>query len=142
LRPVIDRDYRTLGDRRHTGIGGSSLGGLVSLYLSLRHPDVFGKAAAMSPSVWWDRRAILRDVRRGASLAERPRLWIDMGTAESRGAGSARRVVEDARLLKAGLLKAGWVENQDLHYEEVEGAAHGEQAWGDRFGRVLEWMFR
>jgi len=142
LKPVIDADYRTIRDRGHTGIGGSSLGGLVSLYLALRHPDIFGKAAAMSPSVWWDRRAILRDVRRGGILAERPRLWIDIGTAESRGAGSARRVVEDARLLKAGLLKAGWVEHQDLHYEEVEGAAHDEQSWGDRFDRVLEWLFR
>jgi predicted alpha/beta superfamily hydrolase len=142
LKPLIDNEYRTNADRAHTSIGGSSLGGLVSLYLALAHPAVFGRAAVMSPSVWWDRRAILRDVRRAAALAERPRLWVDMGTAESRGAGSARRVLEDARLLKAGLLKAGWTENHDLHYEEVADATHSEQAWGDRFGRVLEWLCR
>ena len=142
LKPIIDEGYQTLPDRANTGIGGSSLGGLVSLYLALKHTDVFGKAAVISPSVWWDRRAILRDVRRGAALTERPMLWVDMGTAESRGAGSARRVLEDARLLKAGLLKSGWVEGETLHYEEVEGAVHSERAWGERFGRVLEWLYR
>lgn len=142
LKPVVDARYRTLPDRAHTSIGGSSLGGLVSLYLALKHPDVFGKAAVMSPSVWWDRRAILRDVRRAAALTDRPKVWVDMGTAESRGAGSARRVLEDARLLKAGLLKSGWVEGETLHYEEVEGAGHSEHAWGERFGRVLEWLLR
>lgn len=142
LKPVIDDTYRTRPEREHTGIGGSSLGGLVSLYLALKRPGIFGKAAVMSPSVWWDRRAILRDVRRAAALPDRPRLWVDMGTAESRGAGSARRVVEDARLLKSGLLKAGWAEGETLHYEEVEGGTHSEHAWGERFGRVLQWLFQ
>src|SRR5262249_39170523 len=41
-----------------TGIGGSSLGGLLSLYLGLKHPHVFGKIAALSPSVWWHNRMI------------------------------------------------------------------------------------
>jgi predicted alpha/beta superfamily hydrolase len=138
VKPLIDAAYRTRSDPPNTGIGGSSLGGLVSLYLALTLPHVFGKAVVMSPSVWWDRRAILRDVRRATA---RPKLWVDMGTAESRGAGSARRVLEDARLLKAGLVKAGWVEGANLHYEEIEGGTHSERAWGDRFGSVLEWLF-
>lgn len=144
VKPLIDATYRTLRDAENTGLGGSSLGGLVSLYLALKRPDVFGKAAVMSPSVWWDRRAILRDVRRAAARfsggRERPRLWVDMGTRESGGEGSARRVLEDARLLHAGLLTAGWVDGVDLHYEEIEGGMHGERAWGDRFGRVLKWL--
>jgi predicted alpha/beta superfamily hydrolase len=145
LKPLIDRTYRTHSDALHTGVGGSSLGGLVSLYLALRHPAVFGTAAVMSPSVWWDRRSVLRDVRRAAATfggnVRRPRLWVDMGTRESRGEGSARRVLEDARLLRAGLIKSGWSEGVDLHYEEIDGGTHTERAWGDRFGRVLEWLF-
>lgn len=145
VKPLIDRTYRTLADRSHTALAGSSLGGLVSLYLALRHPGVVGQAAVMSPSVWWDRRAVLRDVRRAAATfageAARPRLWVDMGTHESRAQGSARRVLEDARLLRAGLLKSGWSEEVDLHYEEIEGGTHTERAWGDRFGRVLEWLY-
>ncbi len=146
VKALIDSTYRTLPEARHTGIGGSSLGGLVSLFLALKHPDIFGKAAVLSPSVWWDRRSILRDVREAGSQfatvpAMRPRIWLDMGTRESRGEGSARRVVEDARLLRNGLMKAGWVCAADLHYEEIAGGAHSEDAWADRFGRVLEWLF-
>jgi predicted alpha/beta superfamily hydrolase len=139
VKPFVDATYRTLCDAGNTGIGGSSLGGLVSLYIALTHADVFGKAAVMSPSVWWDRRSILRLAR--TAPKPRPRLWVDMGTAESMGAGSARRVLEDARLLKAGLVKAGWIEGIDLRYEDIEGGEHNERAWGSRFGRVLEWLF-
>jgi predicted alpha/beta superfamily hydrolase len=145
VKPFVDERFRTCVERTHTAIGGSSLGGLVSLYLALKRPAVFGRAAVMSPSVWWDHRAILRDVRRSAALfkgdLDRPRLWVDIGTHESRGEGSARRVLDDARLLRAGLVKAGWVDEADLHYEEIERGTHSERAWGDRFGRVLEWLF-
>jgi predicted alpha/beta superfamily hydrolase len=134
LKPFIDATYDTLPDALHTGLGGSSLGGLVSLYLGLKHPDVFSRIAAMSPSVWWDRRAILRDVR-NARPKPRLRLWVDIGTREG------RNHVANTRLLKSGLLSAGWVEGEDLHYEEVQGAAHGEKAWAERFARVLAFLF-
>jgi predicted alpha/beta superfamily hydrolase len=139
LKPFVDATYHTLTDRVHTAIGGSSLGGLVTLYIGLKHPDVFGGLAVLSPSVWWDRRSILKEVRR--AVPPRPRIWLDMGTRESRGEGSARKVVDDVRLLKSGLEKAGWKDGVDLHYEEIEGGTHSERAWGDRFGRVLEWLF-
>ena len=57
------RRYRTLPDASNTALGGSSLGGLATLHLGLTHPDVFGRLAVMSPSVWWDNRAILADGR-------------------------------------------------------------------------------
>jgi predicted alpha/beta superfamily hydrolase len=134
LKPFIDATFRTLDDPSYTGIGGSSLGGLVSLYLGLTRPDIFGRAAVLSPSVWWDRRAILRYVRE-AHPKPRLRLWVDIGTAEG------KQHVANLRLLKAGLIKAGWVEGDDLHYEEVVGATHSEAAWAERFGRVLEYLY-
>ena len=141
VKPLVDGTYRTLVDSAYTGIGGSSLGGLVSLYLVLTAADTFGRAAVLSPSVWWDRRSILKPVRRARALARKPRLWVDVGTRESSGEGSARRVVEDVRLLRAGLVSSGWVEGVDLHYEELHGAGHHEGAWAERFGRVLEWLY-
>lgn len=133
LKPFIDETYRTLPDPAHTAMGGSSLGGLVTLFLGLRYPDVFSKLVVMSPSVWWDRRAILRNVRE-ARPKPRLRIWVDMGTREG------RYHVENAELLKTGLVKAGWVEGEDLHYEQVKGGVHSEASWGARFGRVLEWL--
>ena len=134
LKPFIDLTYRTRPDADHTAIAGSSLGGLVSLHLAFTHPHVFHKVAALSPSVWWDRRAILQTVRQ-ASPKPPLRIWVDMGTAEG------RRGLDDARLLKAALVGAGWNERADLHYAEYEGATHSEGSWAERMGPVLEWLY-
>lgn len=134
LKPVIDRKYRTLADAASTGIGGSSLGALVSLYLGLKYPGVFSRVAVMSPSVWWDRRSILRHVR-DARPKPRLRTWVDIGTREG------RHHVDNAQLLRVGMVKAGWVEGDDLHYEEVAGGTHSEGAWAARLDRVLEFLF-
>jgi len=64
LKPWVDQTYRTLDGPAHTGVGGSSLGGLVSLYLGLTLPQVFGRLAVLSPSVWWARGGMLPYVRR------------------------------------------------------------------------------
>ncbi len=52
LKPWVDDNYRTLTDRMHTGITGSSMGGLVSFYAALKYPDVFGLAGVFSPAFW------------------------------------------------------------------------------------------
>lgn len=134
LKPLIDARYRTLADRAHTGLGGSSLGGLSTMYLGLRHADVFGKLAVMSPSVWWGRRAILRYV---AKARPRPatRIWLDIGTAEGKVA------IADARRLRDALVDAGWRPDRDLEYREVPGGTHSEGAWAARVGDVLAFLF-
>ena len=52
VKPLIDTQFRTLPDRLHTGIGGSSMGGLISIYAGLIHPEVFGRLMVFSPSLW------------------------------------------------------------------------------------------
>lgn len=134
LKPFIDRTYRTYPDREHTGIAGSSLGALVSLHLGLAHPSVLSKVAALSPSVWWDRRVILRTVRE-AQPKPALRIWLDMGTAEG------RRGLADARALRTTLVRVGWREGNDLHYSEHEGATHSEGAWAARVEPMLLYLF-
>lgn len=134
LKPFIDATYRTRTDRASTALGGSSLGGLVTLYLGMAYPDIFGSLAVMSPSVWWDRRVILKSVRRWRPTPP-VRLWVDMGTAEG------RRGLDDARMLKAALVGSGWVVGKDLRYAEYEGGVHGESAWAARVGEMLAWLF-
>lgn len=136
LKPLIDREYRTLPGPAHTGLGGSSLGGLISLYLGLRHPDVFSGLAVMSPSLWWNRRSILDLVRNSTTPRPNLRIWLDMGTAE--GASHLR----DADTLEQILVARGWRHGIDLAYEKAEGAVHDETAWSDRFGDVLRFLFR
>ena len=134
LKPFVDARYRTLPDRQHTGLGGSSLGGLSTLFLGLRHADVFGKLAVLSPSVWWGRRAILRYVARVGPKPD-TRIWLDIGGAEGRVA------ITDVRRLRAALVAAGWRDHADLRYVEPAGATHSEAAWADRVGNVLEYLF-
>lgn len=134
VKPFVDRTYRTHPGRAYTGIGGSSLGALASLYLGLRYPVVFGRLALLSPSVWWGRRAILRVLAR-ARVPVRPRIWLDIGTAEGRAA------VRDARALRDALLVRGWREGRSLRYEEHEGAGHHEAAWAARVGPMLAFLF-
>lgn len=52
LKPFIDTHYRTLKDKEHTFIAGSSMGGLISLYAIKKYPDVFGSAGIFSPAFW------------------------------------------------------------------------------------------
>jgi predicted alpha/beta superfamily hydrolase len=134
LKPFIDREYRTLPDPTNTGLGGSSLGGLVTLYLGVQHPNVFGKLAVLSPSVWWDNRYILRVIR---ALDAKPRLsiWLDIGT------GEGGKTVGDARELRDALVKAGWALGADLVYAEVPDAGHNEAAWAERVGPFLHYLF-
>jgi predicted alpha/beta superfamily hydrolase len=133
LKPFIDATYRTKPTAEHTALGGSSLGGLISLYLGLENPGVFGRLAVMSPSLWWDHRSIFQFLHG----ADRPELkiWMDMGTAEG------AQHVRDADLLYRMLVKRGWKPGADLMYEKVEGAVHDENAWAVRFGDVLRFLF-
>jgi hypothetical protein len=57
------------------------------------------------------------------------------------GTGEGRRALDDARMLKAALVGAGWTLGKDLHYAEYEGAIHSEVAWAARFGAVVRWLY-
>lgn len=137
VKPFIDHAYRTRKAAADTGVGGSSLGAMVSLVAGLAYPRVFGKLALMSPSVWWDERVIL-DWIDARTPPRRPRIWLDTGTAEG---NDPAKTVADARKMRDAFAAQGWRENADLHYEEAAGQGHNEQAWGERFGRVLEYLF-
>lgn len=134
IKPFIDRRYRTLRSAANTALGGSSLGGLLTLHLGLRFPTVFNRLAVLSPSVWWNGRAIVRDV--DALPAKLPlRIWLDSGT------GEGHDVTRDARLLRDALVRKGWILGQDLAYLEAEGGGHNEQSWAKRVEGVLRFLF-
>jgi predicted alpha/beta superfamily hydrolase len=134
IKPFIDREYRTRSDPGSTGLAGSSLGGLLTLHLGIRHPQVFGKIAALSASVWWDKKVILKEV--GELPGKLPlRIWLDAGTQEG------EEVIADSRALRDALVAKGWVVGQDLIYIEAEGAQHNEASWGSRVDSVLRFLF-
>jgi enterochelin esterase-like enzyme len=136
LMPWIASQYRVRQDRESTGVGGSSLGGLVSLFLGLRYPAVFGKLAVMSPSVWWNHKSILGYLNEHApQVWERPKVWLDVGDRE--GQKTLRDVEHLARRLKAN----GWKPGETLHFEKVEGGTHDEASWASRVRPMLRFLF-
>lgn len=139
IKPWIDRHYRTRPDRTSTGIAGASLGGLFALHLALSRPDVFGRAAAMSPTLWWGNGVVLREI---ASLRTRAdvRIWIDVGKRE------APPLRQQVRAAEALLVAKGWQQHRtagkaNLRYREVARAGHDERSWGRRLDRVLKFLF-
>ncbi|WP_421774077.1 alpha/beta hydrolase [Gracilimonas sp.] len=133
VKPFIDQNFRTKKGKEFTTLGGSSLGGLISLYLGLEYPDVFGKLLVVSPSVWWDGRMIIDEVNQlpGSSGQH---IWLDMGTAEGEGA------VENAEALQQALVRKGWT-GQNLNFIIEKGAAHNERAWAKRVPDMLRFLF-
>ena len=134
LMPFIQANYRTLEGPEHTGLGGSSLGGLVSLYLGLKFSEIFGQLAVLSPSVWWSQKNIIGYVNE-ARPARRPRIWMDIGDAEGLPA------IADADLLEVRLRARGWRPNIDLHYERIAGGKHDEASWAERVRPMLRFLF-
>jgi predicted alpha/beta superfamily hydrolase len=138
VKPFIDSTYRTTKDRNQTAIGGSSLGGLVSLYSAHKYPETFGLCCAMSPSLWWNSQAAMKDLADDPKWMKRTKFWIDTGTAE----GSAfEKQVSIVRTFSEVLEKNGLKPNQDFRVEIVEGAKHNEPAWSQRFDQVLLFLF-
>lgn len=132
LKPYIDKQYRTRREAEFTGLGGSSLGGLLTLSLGLWFPNVFTRLIAMSPSVWWDDEVIVKMVN--ALDHKLPlKIWLDTGTNEPGW--------ERARNLCGALIEKGWHPFEDLHYHEIEGADHSEGAWATRVEPALRFLF-
>ncbi len=136
LMPWVAERYRVRRERASTGMGGSSLGGLVTLYLGLRHAQLFGKLAVLSPSVWWNHKSILSYVsERAPQIGEKPRLWLDVGEREG------LRTLENAEQLNRRLAANGWQAGKNLHFERIEGGTHDEASWATRVRPMLEFLF-
>lgn len=132
LKPYIDTRYRTKSQAEFTGLGGSSLGALLTLSLGLWFPNVFTRLIVMSPSVWWDDCVIYKMVE---ELDKKPplKIWLDTGTREQGW--------ERARALLDRLIEKGWRLGDDLIYAEIEGGDHSEGAWAARVDPALRFLF-
>jgi predicted alpha/beta superfamily hydrolase len=129
LRPAINQRYRTLPEREHTGVAGSSMGGLFSLFAIFQRSDVFGFAAVMSPSLWFARGAIFDWVY------HRP--WADVRIYLDTGAREGERTLANARRMRDLLVSKGYEPGERLRFVEDAIGVHHESAWGRRFRKAL-----
>ena len=132
LKPYIDKKYRTRPEPEFTGLGGSSMGGLITMALGLWFPDVFRRLIVMSPAVWWDDEIIVRMIEKLETKLPL-KIWLDTGTNETGW--------ERTRTLCESLMEKGWRIFDELQYTEVDGGEHTEGAWARRMDPALRFLF-
>lgn len=145
LKPMIDSQFRTLPQRRKTGILGSSMGGLISLYAFFYREDIFGFVGAMSPSLWFARGAIYHYIESASFLPGK--VYLDAGTRELGGSRQAkasrkqsRQYYARVRRMKRLLVRKGYRPVRDILYVEEKWAHHGESAWARRLPDAIRFF--
>ena len=124
LKPYIDKNYRTLPGRLNTATGGSSLGGLISFMLVWEHPEVFSKAACLSPAFHIDDINYVKKVKDFSGTKKHLEIYIDIGTKDLDA-----RLKPGVEQMVTELKKIGYKSGSDLDYFIEEGAGHNESAW-------------
>ena len=135
VKPAIDAKYRTLPDRANTAVAGSSMGGLVSLWLGL-NTEAFGAVGVFSPAFWTSphfMKAVM-----GAEKKDGLRIYMDMGTREKGNLTGDYWL--DALAVREALLGQGYVEGEDFLWNPGEGHEHNEKAWAKRLPVALRFL--
>jgi predicted alpha/beta superfamily hydrolase len=138
VMPFVYERYRIARGPENTGLGGSSLGALISLYTVVERPGVFGRLLLESPSLFISNRRILKYSR---ALRQWPeRVFLAIGTREAGRDDKDKQVVEDVRVLEKILRRAGLNEDR-LMVKIDEGANHNEAEWAKRFPDAVSFLF-
>ncbi len=134
LKPYIDANFRTLPGREHTGIGGSSMGGLISLYTGILFPETYSKFMIFSPSLW----AAPGVIDHTARLLEhgQNRFFLFVGEKEP------GIMVEHTDQLSAHLYRhPAFGKSFSMQYLKEKDAGHNEGAWGRAFPQAASWLY-
>ena len=134
VKPFVDSTYRTLPDRDHTAVMGSSMGGVVSFQLAWTYPDVFGKAGCLSSAFYKAWTPLARQVRQAPDTGRHLRVYFDTGELEP-------PIVRSYRLMERLLHEVGLRPGRDFQAVFAPGATHSERAWSDRLHLPLEFLF-
>jgi predicted alpha/beta superfamily hydrolase len=132
LKPTIDGMLRTRPDVASTALAGSSLGGLVTAYAGLKHPEVYGLLGELSPSTWWNNDVIVADVKTTAPAPSRPlAVYVDsgQGTVDDEA---------DTDLLATVYTSLGYVDGTNFRHVIQPNAAHNETYWAERFPGAMQ----
>jgi predicted alpha/beta superfamily hydrolase len=138
VMPLIEDRYMVRKGPENTGLGGSSLGGLITLYTQFAMPGVFGRLLVESPSLFVANKKILEESSRFRGWPQR--MYVGMGTRETGNAEKDAKIVDGARELESIVRACGLGEDR-LKVRIDEGASHNEAAWAARFPEALEFLY-
>jgi enterochelin esterase-like enzyme len=145
IKPFVESRYPVSADPSGAGTLGSSLGGLVSLYIGLRHPDVFGQVASMSGTIEWGTFGASNPTIVDLYDDDPPlglRIYLDSGGDEGAGCPGSGSDNYCGNVELADQLRAlGWQDETDLFYRWEPGAEHNEAEWADRLlPALVDWF--
>lgn len=135
LKPFIDKNYRTKPGRKHTFVGGSSMGGIISFALVWEYPAVFSKAICMSPAFKINHIDYVKAVNNYQGKKKKIKLYIDNG-----GIGLEEQLQPGIDNMLKALEQKGFVEGKDYLWVHDKNAKHFEAAWAKRMPFALQWL--
>lgn len=122
FKPYIDENYLTLPERENTAIGGSSMGGLMTLYALIKYGKYFSRGAALSPSLWMNGGSTVKEFLESATFRNGTHIYLDYGSKEFKNHGPQQKAFAEAT---ATLIQKGAIVTSRV----VEGGTHSEASW-------------
>jgi len=137
LKPFVDNTYRTLQDC--SGIAGSSLGGLISLYGFAKFPEVFSFAGILSPALFWTDHKIFELIQ-SANFTNDHKLWLHIGTCEEHEIEGYENLDNECQTLLDLLQSKGFKPEINYRFDRFEGGHHSEADWGNRVKVMMQFL--
>jgi predicted alpha/beta superfamily hydrolase len=136
LKPFIDAEYRTLHDRKHTAVAGSSMGGAISFYLAWTRPDIFFGAACLSSAF------LHRQGRFSINMVNRTETLPDLKLYLYCGGGDEleQRLAADLHAMVKTLDAKGFAADRRKIVEDPSGQ-HNEATWARHTDDWLLYLF-
>ena len=132
LKPFVDTNFRTKKEREHTGIGGSSMGGLVSIFSGLMYPEVYGKLMIFSPSLWVTPKLTVTNDKN----IQDTKIYLYAGGDES------TTMIEHVKKFKENMISSEFVKDKmKINLSINMEGKHNETYWSDEFPMAIEWLF-
>ncbi len=133
LKPYIDKNFRTLPDCEHTGIGGSSMGGLISIYAGFMYPEVYNKLMIFSPSLWVSPAVPFQII--DFEGAPEMNIYLYGGAAEGES------MIPNLTRFKEAVERKGQAQKFHFYLSIDPEGKHNEVRWGEEFPKAIEWLF-
>ena len=134
LKPWVDARFRTLPQRQSTGIGGSSMGGLISIYSSFLYPAVFGKLLVFSPALWVAPKIYFQAINFFNPYSTKIYLYA--------GGHESENMVPNVQRLKTALQRKGLDSSKvEFNLSIDPNGEHNETKWGREFPKAVKWLY-
>ena len=133
LKPYIDKNYRTEKQASKSIILGSSMGGLISLYASVKYPTVFGKAGIFSPAFWFVSKDLKAYLNKNQNNLKNSKFYFVAGKNED------ETMVPEIKTIHELLLKNSVPEKNTVVKIDADGT-HSENYWKRELKQALIWF--